>query len=143
MSRLKKTMPRTSSATWVKLSMIQPTLNATASATRHAPSVTKNATDLRRRGLTRIERIVATSLQSVDQTARQSHCSRAEQHEPRQSGKARQEARNGRQHSRGDRVKRPPGTRGEKRPDHLFARTIGGRDASAQIVRQKPHQQSF
>src|ERR1043165_4926153 len=104
MSRSKKTMPSTRNTTCRKLRMIQPTLNATASATRHAPSVTKNATDLRRRGLTRIERIVATSLQSVDQTARQSHCSRAEQHEPRQSGKARQEARHDRQHSRADRA---------------------------------------
>src|ERR1051325_7574119 len=124
MSRLKKKMPGTSSATWVKLSMIQPTLNATASATRHAPSVTKNATDLRRRGLTRIGLIVATSVQSVDQTPRQTHCSQPEQREPRQSRNTRQEARRDRQTAHADRMQRPARDRRRERPDQHLAGAI-------------------
>src|ERR1041385_4243284 len=53
-STTKKMMPKTSSATSRQLSIIQPTFNATASATRHAPSVMKNATDFLRRALTRM-----------------------------------------------------------------------------------------
>src|SRR6185369_9937702 len=55
-STIKKTMPKISSATSRQLRIIQPTFNATASATRHAPSVMKNATDFRRRPLTRMDR---------------------------------------------------------------------------------------
>src|SRR6185295_5662485 len=44
----KKTMPKTSIATSRQLRMIQPTLSAVASATRHAPKVMKKAIDLRR-----------------------------------------------------------------------------------------------
>src|ERR1041384_5398383 len=51
----KKMRPKTSSATSRQLSIIQPTFNATASATRHAPSVMKNATDFLRRALTRMD----------------------------------------------------------------------------------------
>src|SRR5918911_3166474 len=47
MMALKKMTPRTSSATLRQLSRIQLTLSVTASPTRHAPSVMKNATDLR------------------------------------------------------------------------------------------------
>src|SRR5262249_37859970 len=50
----KKMIPKTSSTTSRGCSRIQPTFSAIATATRHAPSVMKKATDLRRRGLTRI-----------------------------------------------------------------------------------------
>src|SRR5215213_2601051 len=49
-------IPKTSMATSRKLRITQPTFRATASKTRHAPSVMKNATDLRRRALTRMDR---------------------------------------------------------------------------------------
>src|ERR1044072_9767888 len=58
-STRKKIMPKISSASSVRLRIIQPKLRATASTTRHEPSVMKNTIDFRRRARTRMVLILS------------------------------------------------------------------------------------
>src|SRR5690348_7855644 len=95
-STTKKMMPKTNSATSRQLRIIQPTFNATASATRHAPSVMKNAIDLLRRALTRMKRDCNQEsirchlcIPVAGDLLRQTHFLRHEQDQPQQSGRSR------------------------------------------------------
>src|SRR6185503_20099178 len=100
-STMKKIIPKISSASSVRLRMIQPKLRATASATRHAPSVMKNMTDFRRRALTRMVLILSIRgnlcVSVTGDFFRQTHFLGDEQDQPQDSSGSRKQARNHRQ----------------------------------------------
>src|SRR5262245_30893558 len=104
-STTKKIIPKTSSATSRQLSRIQPTFNAIANATRHAPSVMKKATDLRRRGLTRMAAIVP--IIQLSQSLRQANGSAQKQHQPHHTSESGHQTTDDCQLSRIDVIQRP------------------------------------
>src|SRR6185436_11874783 len=144
-STMKKMIPRISSASSVRLRMIQPKLRAIESTTRHTASVMKHTIDFRRRALTRMALILSIRgnlcVSVTGDFLWQTNSLGDEQNQPQDSRRSRKQTRNHCQRSHRDCVQRPACNRGREGPDQHFTRTIAGRHSATQVVRHQTHEQ--